>query len=358
MRHLPQLLAAKSCGLEPGRQFVWEGPEAWVQQCGRARAAGSAFSSALGVPLTWTLGAEALEHTITAMIPWSDDLMIVGCERGIWQMTGDPAYGGQIDRVSDAVGMLYQAWCKDEAGTIYFASYDGVYALPAGAKPAHLPVKISGPIDPLWSTTSQRVRLAWNIKDEMLMVSLTGTTGTNTVFCWHRPTVGWWRESYPAACGPFSWGEVGGVLYVGCYDGCLRKFDATGLIYGDVTAYTSAAGGTRTLSAVSSYLLLGPMAQQDAALRMLLASTRVILDESSAGVTLQLLAGDSAEEAKIASAAWSATLAGGRSNEVLRRVRCGAAYYKLAHAGTSNTWAFESITVQAENAGMYREKPS
>jgi hypothetical protein len=63
---------------------------------------------------------------INAIIPYSDDVLLFGCDHSIWQMTGDPAGGGRLDCVSDTVGIAFgRAWCKDDKGAVYFFSTRG-----------------------------------------------------------------------------------------------------------------------------------------------------------------------------------------------------------------------------------------
>src|SRR6202020_709199 len=82
---------------------------------------------------------------VTALIPYSDDLLIFGGDHTIYIMTGDPAAGGQIDLVSDAIGMAFGIpWCKDPYGTVYFFSNrTGIYTL----VPGQAPVRISQNIE-------------------------------------------------------------------------------------------------------------------------------------------------------------------------------------------------------------------
>jgi len=42
---------------------------------------------------------------VTALMPFSDDAMLIGGDQSIWQMSGDPAAGGSIDMISDQVGV-------------------------------------------------------------------------------------------------------------------------------------------------------------------------------------------------------------------------------------------------------------
>jgi hypothetical protein len=74
------------------------------------------------------------KDTITCLIPFSDDTLIIGCDHSIWQMSGDPQLSGRTDLVTDKIGIAFgNPWCKDQYGNIYFFSNDcEVYKMSAG----------------------------------------------------------------------------------------------------------------------------------------------------------------------------------------------------------------------------------
>jgi len=80
---------------------------------------------------------------VNAMIPYNDDLMIIGGDHSIWRLTGDPMAAGQLDLVSDMTGMAFgRPWCKDPSGRVYFfGSRGGVFRM----SPQEGIVKISSP---------------------------------------------------------------------------------------------------------------------------------------------------------------------------------------------------------------------
>lgn len=93
----------------------------YSQEDSRRAVAGTA--SEAGVPGT----------AITALIPHSDDYLIMGCRSEIWRLRGDPAFGGQLDSLSHAVGIIGRnAWCLGPAGELIFLSLDGIYVLAPG----------------------------------------------------------------------------------------------------------------------------------------------------------------------------------------------------------------------------------
>jgi hypothetical protein len=54
---------------------------------------------------------------ITALIPHSDDYLLIGCLSSLWIVRGDPAMGGSIDNLSHSIGVVSAAaWCAGPAG--------------------------------------------------------------------------------------------------------------------------------------------------------------------------------------------------------------------------------------------------
>src|SRR4030095_9145280 len=81
---------------------------------------------------------------ITALMPYNDDVLIFGRDHTIYLMNGDPLGGGQIDLVTDAIGVAWgKAWCKDPYGAIYFMSNrTGIYRMVPGQQPLRISQQI------------------------------------------------------------------------------------------------------------------------------------------------------------------------------------------------------------------------
>ena len=75
----------------------------------------------------------APQDVLTALIPAFDDILLFGGEKTIYAMRGDPGFGGKVDILSNATGVLGpRAWCIDEFGTIWFVGTGGLYRIPRG----------------------------------------------------------------------------------------------------------------------------------------------------------------------------------------------------------------------------------
>ena len=74
--------------------------------------------------------AGQLGEPIMALIPFSDDYMMIGCLNSMWMLQGDPADGGTIVNVSNLMGMTAnKAWCIGPDGTLYFIARGGMYSV-------------------------------------------------------------------------------------------------------------------------------------------------------------------------------------------------------------------------------------
>lgn len=103
------------------------------------------FASRVGDPTDWdyadTDAAAAfagnvnrIPAPITALVPMSDDLLIVANAQAIFVMRGDPAAGGQIDLVTDATGIVSNtAWTRGPDGSLYFVGPNGFFKMDSTA---------------------------------------------------------------------------------------------------------------------------------------------------------------------------------------------------------------------------------
>jgi len=121
---------------------------------GQTTDANNWYASAVAEPLDWRFGLDPFETSafaadssdfgrnpdpIFAMIPWHDDLMLIGGSHSIRQLTGDPRLGGQIDVITDSIGILgFNSWAIGKGGVVYFMGTDGFYIMPFGSQPQNL----------------------------------------------------------------------------------------------------------------------------------------------------------------------------------------------------------------------------
>jgi len=88
--------------------------------------------------------AGQMADSVMALVPHSDDCLIVFCSTSTWILRGDPGFGGTVDNISRHIGCLGpSAWCVTPEGLIVFMSQDGLYVLPAGCQASEHPTSLS-----------------------------------------------------------------------------------------------------------------------------------------------------------------------------------------------------------------------
>lgn len=177
---------------------------------------------------------------VTALIPHSGDVMVIGCAGSIHRMVGDIGYGGQITLVSQAIGIMGpRSWTQDETGSLYFVGGGGFYRM----DPAGFPQSLSaGVADQYFSYENDdsiadvvccwdRLRKGCWIFSERFSVDATNPTH----MFYHAPTGSFWPVQFSSSLQLFPMlhsrinrnGDinVGGRLLIGGGDGILTMDD-------------------------------------------------------------------------------------------------------------------------------------
>lgn len=197
-------------------------------------------------PLTAAAGQNAdageVGDIIRALIPYKDDYLIFGCASTIWVLTGDPAAGGEIDEVDLTVGMFgANSWCFDGDGNLYFWGTAGIYKIPLGFRSVEnlteisLPDLVAEQVGAINVTpATHRITMGYDRKRHGILICITTLeTGSNSNYWYDLKLGGFFPESYPNECGPYSLFYYAANdndyadLLVGCKDGYIRKFDET-----------------------------------------------------------------------------------------------------------------------------------
>ena len=212
---------------------------------------GNYYMSKIGDPEDWNFypafpnASQALAGTtvragkspdvINALIPYNDDLLLLGGDRSILRMTGDPASGGQIDTITSSVGIAFgKAWCMDPEGVLYFFSPRGqVYAMTPTGQPqqittAHMDARMRS-----INLTANHVELHWSTLDRGLHVFvLPHDVSVNPEnYFWEKDTNSWWPDIYHGARQPHAVTVIDGekpddrAILVGNQEGVVGYFD-------------------------------------------------------------------------------------------------------------------------------------
>jgi hypothetical protein len=285
---------------------------------------------------------------VTTLIPYNDDTLIFGGDHTIWLMNGDPMAGGQIDLVSDIIGMAWGIpWCKDPYGNIYFVSNrTGIYSLVPGQQPQ----RISQPIEQLLvtiDTGANSIRLVWDDRFQGLhvFVSPLAAPAVTTHFFWEQRTGAWWQDQFgstnhdPIATVTLDGNTPGDrVPLIGSWDGFVRSIDP--------------AATTDDGIAIASKVVIGPILTRDMD-ELLIKDVQALLGTSSGNVTWSVFVGTTAEAALTSAAVASGTWSGGRNLLSFVRRSGHAIYLQIS---SSNPWSMEAVRARIAGLGKVRRR--
>ncbi len=290
---------------------------------------------------------------VTTFIPYSDDVLIVGGDHTIYQFSGDPADGGRIDLISDAIGMAWGApWCKGPDGTLYFFSNRcGVFAFQPGQG---APQRISQQIEQLLTsinTGTYTIRMVWDDRFQGLhvFVTKTGTQTSATHYFWEQRANAWWQDTFsnsahnPLTCTVFDGNDADDRRpLIGSWDGYVRFIDPEAT---DDDGYV-----------ILSEVILGPLLTKD--MDDLLAKTiQGVLASTSGDVDYAVYVGATAEvalaSAPVVTGTWTQTGGNGRNFTNLIR-RSGHAIYVGLSAQAP--WAIEGVRIGIAGTGRVRRR--
>jgi hypothetical protein len=309
-----------------------------------ARAVAGASTTTGGVP-----------DPILALMPHSDQYLIFGCERSLWLLTGDPAYGGTITALSREIGVLGPgAWCNLPDGSMVILSRDGLYQISAGA--SSYPAPISRPLLPAellnvdWvNNTISMCYDVWARGIHIAVTPVAGTIGVHYFLDW--TTKSFWPVTLPNAMQPTAIlryapnSTVAAQVVVGGFDGYLRDYSPTATT-DDGTAFTS-------LVSYGPFRIGGPGYYGE------ILQIAADLDSNGQGVAWGVFHGDNAQVAVAAAVAagaaagaiWQGTWTAGANHRQFPRA-CGAAFVIMVN-GTYG-WAIEGLRIEGKQKGVIR----
>ena len=331
------------------------------------------FMSAQGDPTNWCYSptyttptqAVALDASapagqvgdvVTALVPYTNDILVIGGDHSIYYLNGDPMNGGQMDLISDSIGMAFgNSWCKDPYGNIYFVSNKtGIYTL----VPGQAPQRISQQVEQLLAnidTGLNTISLLWNDRFQGLNVFITPTQGVTqyvvqdnsvaqqpvTHFFYEQRTGAWWQDRFanpnhnPLTCVTFDGNTPDDrVPLIGSWDGFVRSIDP----------FATLDDGWP----IASSVILGPILTQDFD-DMLLYELQGILGEGSGNVTYNIYVGSTAEKALSSQPVATGTFAPGRNYTSYVRKAGHAIYIEIV---AQSPWQLEGIRCRIAGSGL------
>lgn len=239
-----------------------------------------------------------LGEAINAMIPLSNDEVMIGTQTRRIIIRGDPARGGGIDRVGDVSGIAFgEAWCKDPQGQTYvFGSRGGVDIIGKGSISDHRIRRRLEDID----LGVYFVRLVWNWRTQGLHVFFIpqGTpTGTRSLsYYWSRRRGRWFEDDIAGVITSTRLIDGDGVVqravWCGFADGHIRRFSED----------TSEDDGSPIF-----WRVVFPPIHSTERNSVIVSRPRFTLANEHDGATVSLLANSSPELPNLSEASWELT---------------------------------------------------
>jgi hypothetical protein len=314
------------------------------------------FMSAVGDPFDWnyspdiqtvqqavagnvTSGFGKNPDIVTALIPYTDDVLLIGGTRSIRRFLGNPADGGINVSVTEITGVAYgAAWCQSPEGIIYFfGSRGGVYRIdPENGIPNRLTAMTIDERLADIDLNANLVTLEWDDRAIAVRVYITPADGTKaTHYVWDVRNEAWWPFTYanpehnPMAVHLLSGNTVEErrILEYG-QDGYIR--------FSDVDSESDDG------SPIESFVYLGPFS---ATMFVELAAS---LREGSNTVTWEFCSASSLERALTAVPRQTGRIISGRNGSQWPRAFVERGYLRLSATGP---WALEHITAAVEQVG-------
>jgi hypothetical protein len=311
------------------------------------------FMSAVGDPFDWnyapdiqtiqqaiagniTSGYGKNPDIVTALIPFTDDILLIGGTHSIRKFLGNPAEGGINVSVTEITGVAFgSAWCQSPEGIIYFfGSRGGVYRMnPENGIPQRM---TSTTIDERLADvdlSTNTVTLTWDDRAIAVRVYISPNDGSaGTHYTWDVRNEAWWPFSYAQPLhNPRSVHLLAGnspeerlILEYG-QDGYIRKVDID----------SESDDG----SPIESYVYIGPFSG------LMLVEIVAILREGSSNVKWSVCTASSAERALGASPRHSGRFRSGQNQSHWPRAFIEQGYIRLEGTGS---WAVESLMAVVE----------
>lgn len=286
---------------------------------------------------------------LTALIPFSDDYLVMGCRDSMWRLAGDPVYDGDLGAISHVIGILEQgAWCVCPSGEMTFLSRDGLYILPAGGSDS--PVSMSRETLPreLLNVNTAVVEplLAYDVQNRGVHIFLTpdsANSQTHWWMDWENKT--FWPVTYegdhePTAVCPLQATAVeeSGVIFGG-RDGTLRR----------LSEWAETDCGT----VFENYVSMGPIPMAADGEVGVLMTLDAVLAEESGEVAWSVLPALTFEAAVSADASATGTWDAGLNGTDRPAARGQAIMLKL-EGQSGRRWALEQVIAQVRQAGRRR----
>ena len=273
---------------------------------------------------------------VTALIPYTDDILLIGGTHSINKMLGNPAEGGINVSLTNITGIAYgKAWCQSPEGVIYFfGSRGGVYKIdPQNGIPSRLTALTIDERLADINLDDNLVTLEWDDRAIAVRVYITPTDGSSTThYIWDVRNEAWWMFTYSNADhNPRAVHLMAGNTVE---ERRLLEYGQDGYVrYVDVDAPSDDG------EPIESYVYLGPFSG------MMFTEINATLAEHSNNVTWSVCSASSMERALAAPPRNAGKFKGGVNPTQWPRAFIEHGYLRLSATGP---WAMEAIEASVE----------
>lgn len=314
---------------------------------GRAVAGTSADAGQLGQPLV-------------ALIPHSDDCLLFLGKTSCWVMRGDPTMGGQLDKLSDHIGIVSnEAYAYTAEEDLVFLSHDGLYSIPAGC--GQPPISLSREMMPddlrgvdqdthVASMAYDVAHRGIHIFTSRKLDAATSGTPTSDHFWFDMETKSFWPVAF----------AVANHEPVATYDHTSLDTPSSGVVMGGRDGYLRTfnrhADQDDGGNVITSFVNYGPLRMAQMLEDGVLQSLDCVTAENSGDVDCDVYVGNSHEAAFGASSFATDTFGvGGRNRTFRPRARGASLMVKLSNNTSSDRpWAVELLVARIRRAGRTR----
>lgn len=307
---------------------------------------------------------------VVSLMPLSDDLLGIGGDHNLWVVRGDPADGGSIDEISNALGVFgARSWTKAPDGTVYFVGTGGLYRWAPNSK-SPVPECISLGSYNQFFTALDRSRvvpsLSWD-RDKHGMYGFFYRTGDNL----EGSPVHLWYDERLDALFPFQLPLAQGPIVSLVYDGDLPN-DRVVLLGGRDGYLRQIDDGTLSDdgSAINGRFTIGAFQLGDANNEGIIGRVQLTLGEPDGSFTaadfsvlVTVKAGETAYDVTEGSNAAFYTMAArlydgeyGRVTPIRERLRGNYGSITLQDNSANKTFGFELATVDTTAAGLTKRR--
>lgn len=313
------------------------------------------FMSAVGDPFDWdyspavqtvqqavagnvTSGYGKNPDIVTALIPYTDDVLLIGGTHSIRRQLGNPAEGGISASVTDITGIARgSAWCQSPEGIIYFfGSRGGVYKIePMNGIPSRLTaLTIDERLNAVDLSTTT-VTLKWDDIAIAVRVYLTPNDGSATTnYVWDVRNEAWWPFEYANSLhNPLAVHVLHGDAV---NDRVILEYGQDG--YVRVLDYSTASDDG---APINSFVFIGPFSS------MLFTEIACVLADNSNSVTWEIVSESNTEKALTGRTVSSGKFHKGKNNNNWPRAYIEEGFLVLKSTGH---WSLERLEATVEPA--------